>query len=351
MTNKSHPKIVFCEINCLIFYCNLPTVFIEKYTINLILDMKKYLTSLCFGFSIFSLAQSMQIVPLGVYGGSNESNLSSYLIAEENSNDFLALDAGTIYSGIDKAIEKGTFLTDNTTVLKDYIKGYFISHGHLDHLSGMIINSPEDTKKPIYAISETIDVLKNKYFTNTAWANFGNEGEAPILNKYKYVSSEIGQSFPIENTNFVGTVYELSHVNPLKSSAILIENNENAVLYFGDTGSDRVEKSDKLSTVWKNIAPKIKAGKLNTLLLEVSFSNTQPEHLLFGHLTPKLLNEEMEKLAKEVGKKHLKNLKVIVTHIKPKGDNEEKIKTELTTNNPLKINYIFPKQGERIIIK
>lgn len=313
--------------------------------------MKKYLTSLCVGISIFSLAQSIEIVPLGVYGGSNERNLSSYLIAEENTNNYLALDAGTIYSGIDKAIEKGTFTTDNASVLKDYIKGYFISHGHLDHLSGMIINSPEDAKKPIYAITETIDVLKNKYFTNTAWANFANEGETPILNKYHYNYSEIGKSFSIENTNFVGTVYELSHVNPLKSSAILVENNKNAVLYFGDTGADRVEKSDKLSIVWKNIAPKIKAGKLKTLMLEVSFSNAQPEHLLFGHLTPKLINEEMGKLAKEIGKKDLKNLTIIVTHIKPKGENEQKIITELTENNPFKIHYIFPKQGEKIIIK
>jgi len=329
----------------------LPTVFIEKYTINFILDMKKYLTPLCFGLSFFALAQNIQIVPLGVYGGSNESNLSSYLIGEENTTNYLALDAGTIYSGIEKGIEKGTFSTDNSTVLKDYIKGYFISHGHLDHLSGMIINSPEDAKKPIYAITETIDVLKNKYFTNTAWANFGNEGESPILNKYQYRSSEIGKSFPIENTNFTATVYELSHVNPLKSAAILIENSKNAVLYFGDTGADRVEKSDKLSIIWKNIAPKIKAGKLKTLMLEVSFSNAQPEHLLFGHLTPKLINEEMEKLAKEVGKKHLKDLTIIVTHIKPKGDNEQKIINELSENNPFKINYVFPKQGERIVIK
>jgi len=313
--------------------------------------MKKYLAPLCFGLSFFAFAQNIQIVPLGVYGGSNESNLSSYLIGEENTTIFLALDAGTIYSGIEKGIDKGTFSADNSTILKDYIKGYFISHGHLDHLSGMIINSPEDAKKPIYAITETIDVLKNKYFTNTAWANFGNEGESPILNKYQYHSSEIGKSFPIENTNFTGTVYELSHVNPLKSAAILIENNTNAVLYFGDTGADRIEKSDKLSSIWKNIAPKIKSGKLKTLMLEVSFSNAQPEHLLFGHLTPKLINEEMEKLAKEVGKKNLKNLTIIVTHIKPKGDNEQKIIKELSENNPFKINYVFPKQGERIVLK
>lgn len=313
--------------------------------------MKKYLLSIGLGISMFSSAQNIQIVPLGVYGGSNESNLSSYLIGEEGTNNYLALDAGTIYSGINKAIEKGTFDGEISEILKNYIKGYFISHGHLDHLSGMIINSPEDANKPIYGIAEMIDVLKKKYFTNDAWANFANEGESPILNKYHYKYAKIGTLFTIEGTNFTGTIYELSHVNPLKSSAILVENNRNAVLYFGDTGADRIEGTKNLNIIWKAIAPKIKSGKLKTLMLEVSFPNSQPEKLLFGHLTPKLMNEELTELAKKVGKSRLKGLNIIVTHIKPKGDYEQKIKEELLKNNPYEINYIFPEQGERIILK
>ena len=313
--------------------------------------MKKYLLSIGFGISLIASAQNIQVVPLGVYGGSNESNLSSYLIGEETTNSYLALDAGTILSGINKAIEKGTFEEQNSKVLKNYIKGYFISHGHLDHLSGMIINSPEDANKPIYGISETISVLKNKYFTNDAWANFANEGESPILNKYYYKYAEIGTPFTIEGTNFTGTIYELSHVNPLKSSAILVENGSNAVLYFGDTGADRIEKTKNLATIWKAIAPKIKSGKLKTMMLEVSFPNSQPEKLLFGHLTPKLMNEELGELAKEVGKSKLKGFTIIVTHIKPKDDYEQKIKDELLKDNPYNINYIFPQQGERIILK
>ena len=313
--------------------------------------MKKILFNICLTLPILSFAQNLQIVPLGVYGGSNESNLSSYLVAEENSTDYLALDGGTIYSGINKAIEKGTFEVDNSKVLKDYIKGYFISHGHLDHLSGIIINSPEDSSKPIYGIAEMIDVLKKKYFTNDAWANFANEGEEPVLNKYYYKYAEVGKSFKIENTNLKGTIYELSHVNPLKSSAILVENEESAIIYFGDTGADRIEKSDKLATIWKALEPKIKYGKLKAMMLEVSFPNSQPEKLLFGHLTPSLMNEELKNLAKEVGQGRLKGMTIIVTHIKPKGDFEQKIKEELLKDNPYKINYIFPKQGERIIVK
>ncbi len=86
-------------------------------------------------------------------------------------------------------------------------------------------------------------------------------------------------------------------------------------------------------------------------MLEVSFPNSQPEKLLFGHLTPSLMNEELKNLAKEVGQGKLKGMTIIVTHIKPKGDFEQKIQEELLKDNPYKINYIFPKQGERIIVK
>ncbi|QTV05731.1 MBL fold metallo-hydrolase [Faecalibacter bovis] len=313
--------------------------------------MKKYLIGALFFGHIIGYGQSLEIVPLGVYGGSDESNLSSYLVAETKTNQYISMDGGTIYSGIKKAIEKETFTTDISTVLKEYIKGYFISHGHLDHLGGMIINSPEDSKKPIYGTAEMIDVLKQNYFTNAAWANFGSEGEAPIINKYHYQKYKHLDTFSVEGTNLKAKIYELSHVNPWKSAAIKVATKTQSLIYFGDTGADRIEQTNHLEEVWKDIAPEIKSGKLKTIMLEVSFPSTQPDHLLFGHLTPKLFMEEMHKLAIYVGKKQMKGLNIIVTHIKPKGDNEKIIKKELNELNDLGLNFIYPQQGERIIIK
>ena len=37
-------------------------------------------------------------------------------------------------------------------VLTTKIKGYLISHAHLDHLAGLIIASPDDSNKTIYAL-------------------------------------------------------------------------------------------------------------------------------------------------------------------------------------------------------
>lgn len=309
--------------------------------------MKKHFAFLALLSSQFIGAQNLEIVPLGVYGGGDESNLSAYLIGESNSNQYLALDAGTLRAGIQKAIEKDVFPAPPESVLRDYIKGYFISHGHLDHLSGLIINSPEDHKKPIYALPFVIDILKNNYFTNASWSNFGDEGESPILGKYAYMRIYPNKPFNIAETNLTAEVFQLSHVNPQQSSALLVHLNESSILYLGDTGADRVEQSSHLQTLWQHITPLIKNKSLKAILIEVSFSNKQPEDKLFGHLTPKLLQEELGNLEKHAGKGALKGLPIIITHLKPGGDQVSRIKEELT-ENPFEVRYIFPEQGKRL---
>ena len=286
-------------------------------------------------------------MPLGVYGGEEEDNLSAYLISEHHKNEFLALDAGTINTGIRKAIDKKTFSASADVILKDYIKGYFISHGHLDHLSGLIINSPADSKKNIYAIPFVQDILVNHYFSKDTWVNFTDQGENP-LGKYHLVSLDLQKTVAVKDTNLSIKAFELSHTNNYKSSAVLVGSNQSYVLYLGDTGADRIEDSHNLETLWKSVAPLIKNKSLKAMMIEVSFPNSQPEKLLFGHLTPKLLLEELSKLATFAGKDSLKNLNIVVTHIKPSGQNPEVIKKELQQNNPLQLHYIFPQQGERL---
>src|SRR6218665_831134 len=107
---------------------------------------------------------SFQVVPLGVKGGIDEKNLSAYLLAPINTKDFVCLDAGTINAGIEKAIENKVFKVSTSEVLKKYIKGYLISHAHLDHVSGLIINSPADSSKTVYATEKCMEMMENHYF-------------------------------------------------------------------------------------------------------------------------------------------------------------------------------------------
>ncbi|MDB5146862.1 MAG: 3,5-cyclic-nucleotide phosphodiesterase [Mucilaginibacter sp.] len=79
-----------------------------------------------FLFPAIVLAQNLKsptfrLVPLGVLGGIDESNLSAYMLAPTGSNNYICLDAGTLHYGIEKAIAGKSFNVPASTVLRQYI--------------------------------------------------------------------------------------------------------------------------------------------------------------------------------------------------------------------------------------
>jgi cAMP phosphodiesterase len=316
--------------------------------------MNRYRAIFCCLFlagQIHGQSPSFTVVPLGVKGGLDESNLSSYLVAPTGATNYIALDAGTLYSGIRKAIDRGVLPGPVSMVLRRYITAYFISHPHLDHVAGLILNSPDDSTKDIYGLPFCLEVLQDKYFSWKSWANFGDEGEKPLLKKYHYVPMVPGEELRIEKTPLAVTAYPLSHGAPYESTAFLVKSGESCLLYLGDTGADSVEHSDKLHLLWQVAGPLIRAGKLKAIFIEVSFPSEQSDKSLFGHLTPRWLMEEMKDLEQIAGPGSLKGLPVVVTHMKPgsdHGDQEATIRQELTANNPLQLRLIFPEQGRRL---
>jgi len=300
-----------------------------------------------------SLAQTgFKVVPLGVMGGTMDGNLSAYMLAPAGSDAYVCLDAGTVSNGISVAISKKSFNANDETVLKKYIKGYLISHPHLDHISGMVINSVDDTVKQVYAMEHCIGVMKAHYFNWQSWPNLASEGQAPALNKYRYQQLAEGVETPIAESGMSVRAFPLSHSKPYSSTAFLVKHGDEFVLYFGDTGPDEVEQTDHMKRVWAVVAPLVKAGKLKGVFLEVSYPNAQPDRHLYGHLTPKWFMKEFEVLGGLAGKENLRNLNVIVTHIKPVGNNTETIRKELSAdNNNLGLRLIFPQQGVKLELK
>lgn len=290
---------------------------------------------------------AFRLVPLGVLGGIDESNLSAYMLAANGSNSYICLDAGTLHYGIKKAVDNKAFNIPAEKVLRQYIKGYFISHAHLDHLAGLVINAPDDSTKNIYGLQSTLETLKTHYFTWESWANFADQGEAPALKKFHYQPLTPGNETPIENTDLKVTAFPLSHSN-LTSTAFLVHSNDAYVLYLGDTGPDAIEKSTNLQKLWEAIAPLVKNKQLKAILIEVSFPSEQPDKTLFGHLTPHWLMAEMDKLATLTGADAVKGLNIVVTHLKPPVGSISKIKTELKADNKLQLNLIYPEQGKAL---
>jgi 3',5'-cyclic-nucleotide phosphodiesterase len=292
-----------------------------------------------------------KVIPLGVKGGLDESNLSAYLVAATGSDQFICLDAGTIYKGLELAAAKKIFKASNPSAIQqNNINSYFISHAHLDHTAGLIMNSPNDKAKNLYGLASVLDVFKKNYFTWSAWANFGNEGEAPILKKYSYQTLTPKLEISIDNTGLFVTPFVLTHVKPYESTAFLVKNQDAYLLYLGDTGADRVEQSDQLAQLWQTIAPLVIQNQLKAIFIEVSFDNSVSEKALFGHLTPKLLMEEMAKL-NQLTNGLLKNTQLYVTHIKPCDDCETKIKAEIQAANQIGLKIFYPTQAALIELK
>ncbi|CQI92711.1 putative 3'%2C5'-cyclic-nucleotide phosphodiesterase [Yersinia rohdei] len=319
---------------------------------------------LVFSVSLYSslATAGFEVVALGVDGGVSDGNLTSYLIRDDSQPVYLALDAGSVLPGIAKALEKGHFsevtdeiaapLTRQGYIFRQRINSYFISHAHLDHVSGLIIGSPEDSKKTIYASADTIDVLRNYYFNWRVWPNFTDSGSGTRLGTYRMQLVRPAQSLSLGLTRLTGEMYPLSH-DKSPSSMLLISSNNEAFAYFGDTGADEIESAKNLGVVWRKLAEKVKQQQLKGMIIEVSYPNEAPDGKLYGHMTPKLLLKELKSLEKYSGEgQPLAGLSVVISHIKPSfqqgQDVRKTIATELAQGNDMGIKFIIMEQGDSL---
>lgn len=322
--------------------------------------MNKVLALCLSGYSALALA-GFDVVALGVDGGVSDGNLTSYLIRSDNQPQYLALDAGSLLPGIAKGLEKGSFpqvtpelaapYTPQGYVFRQLIGGYFISHGHLDHVAGLIIGSPEDARKNIYAQADTILTLRNHYFNWKAWPNFTDAGNGSRLGTYRLQTVRPQQRFTLGVTGLSGVMYPLSH-DRYPSSMLLVSDRSGSFAYFGDTGPDALEQSRNLDTAWRALGPLIEQKKLKGMMIETSYPNGVEDKNLYGHLTPAWLLKELKNLARySGGEGSLKDFPVVISHIKPSlkqgEDVRATIKQQLDQGNDLGVKFILMEQGDR----
>ncbi|KAL8766301.1 MAG: hypothetical protein Q9209_006891 [Squamulea sp. 1 TL-2023] len=72
------------------------------------------------------------------------------------------------------------------------------------------------------------------------------------------------------------------------------------VLIFGDVEPDSVSLNPRTARVWQDAAAKLSSGLLTGVLIECSYDDSQPDSMLFGHLTPRHLVIELGVLASKV---------------------------------------------------
>lgn len=301
---------------------------------------------------------AFDMVVLGARGGIEDGNLTAFMIHPHGDSRAVTCDAGTLVQGLRVAAAKGTIgpapagsgLSPVGYALTHDIKGYLISHAHLDHVGGLIVASPDDSAKPIYALPSVNAEILRSYFRNGPWSNFTDRGEPPRLGKYHVADLVPGATTPLADTAMAVTAFPLQH-GPLESTAFLVEHGQDGLLCFGDTGADSVEHSDKLRQIWTAVAERVRAKRLKAIIIEVSFASARPDDKLFGHLTPRLLLAELHTLEGLAGKGSLQGLPIVVSHIKyslTDTQPQKQILAELQAGNDLGVRFVVPEQGQRL---
>jgi 3',5'-cyclic-nucleotide phosphodiesterase len=301
--------------------------------------------------------QGFDVIVLGALGGIQDGNLSSYLIRPHGDRNAIACDAGSLVNGLKVAQDKGAFSdvkvpegsTDSVIghVLKNDIKGYLISHAHLDHVQGLVVASPDDSNKTIYSLPTVSAEIEQNYFNWKAWPNMLDRGQQPQLKKYHVEDLKPGEAKELTETSMTVTAFPLNH-GGAESTAFLIESGGDAILCFGDTGPDEVQKASNMQDIWRAIADKVNRQKLKAIILEVSYTSDRPDNLLFGHLTPKWVHKTLHVLDQEAGGNALKGLPIVVSHIKYSLTDEQPqraIRQELEAGNDLGVQFVIPEQG------
>lgn len=72
------------------------------------------------------------------------------------------------------------------------------------------------------------------------------------------------------------------------------------ILMFGDVEPDSISLSPRTQQVWIEAAPKIAAGYLGAIFIECSYDDSRTQDMLFGHLAPRYLIDELKALAAQV---------------------------------------------------
>ncbi|TQV94438.1 Cyclic-AMP phosphodiesterase, class-II [Cordyceps javanica] len=152
----------------------------------------------------------------GAGGGPQESNVTAFLVRsleqDWRKGSLVAVDAGVHLSAITRLIDEatpsptpsppftltsgpfaglrlphGTASANAAHVTRALVDTYLITHPHLDHISGFVINTaglPGTRPKKLAALPSTIQAFKTHIFNNIIWPNLSDENNGAGLLTY-----------------------------------------------------------------------------------------------------------------------------------------------------------------------
>ena len=197
----------------------------------------------------------LRVVPLGGQNGIGEKNM----IVVEYENDALVLDCG-FSLGLDlPGVNYAIPVTDYLQSIKHKLRGYVISHGHMDHI-GALVHVVPDCPAPIYGSRFTIGMV-NAQFEKAAEDGLQFQHETVVMDMDNHERLHLGV-FAIE-------LVRVTHSVP-ESSAIIVDTPVGQLI---DTGDFRLDP-EPLDAMPSDIDRLKEVGDKGVLLLMSESTNT-----------------------------------------------------------------------------
>lgn len=198
------------------------------------------------------------------------------------------------------AIDAGSLAMATNKVQKENIRDVVLTHAHLDHIAGLPLFIDDlfaILEKPIrvHATNEVITALKDHIFNWVIYPNFSElknkNGETLI-----YQPFEVEIEIPINYFKFKAV--EVNHKVP--SVGLIVSDNKTKIAVSGDTA--------EMERFWEVVNAE---NTINALFIECAFPNEFDDLAHSSHhLTPKILQRELDKF------KH-QNCPIYVINLKP----------------------------------
>lgn len=291
---------------------------------------------------------SFRLLTLGAYGGSQDGNLTAFALRLADRDRYrVLLDAGSLAPGIDRHLGGKGFQATKDFFLD--LEALFLTHAHLDHLTGFVTFSPALFERPeplrIHSHRATLEAFREHVLRSDLWIDlerFGRVQLQPLDPPAEVV--EDGMRFRL---------LPLEH--PAPSCGFLIEAPSGAAfVHLGDTGPTRAYQP--------MIRPLLREGRLRAISLECSFPDEQLElALLSGHLTPDLVLRQLVDLVTEAEfppgseippvylqetARALSGVTLLLQHLKP--DQEARIRDQVEALRKLGLPFRILRQGEEV---
>lgn len=302
------------------------------------------------------------VVSLGGGGGPYEDDMSGYLLrvlgtegvsggsversggedGGDLSHPWVALDGGAALGGLRAAAQNGVFsdvqispednwMSLDRYVMQKLVAHHLIGHTHLDHVLGTVISTAEITfqgsNRTLWGLDFVTEDLSNSVFNNVLWPALQNFPGSGLFLK----TLPVRTPFSLEGTGMQVTAFPLAHGDVNSSAFLLRASSSSNLLYLSDVMPDACHWNAKTKTcdvatvnkeLWAAVAPLVRAGSLKAVMMEASYPSSRPDNILFGHLTPCYVLQELRVLASLAcdsstsSSPCLQGLTVFITHIK-----------------------------------